>query len=537
MTPAGAREMTPTFHPTEEQEAVREAVAKRSGSVMVEAGAGCAKTSTLKLAAPGVRVPALGLAFNKRIAEDMEKAVPGNISVRTMNGLGHRAWGGAVAPGTSLKLDDRKLAKIVTSVMREEGLEKDEDLWEQVRTLTRSAMAVGLVPSGSGPPGLVEDSEGAWTEMAQEGGVPAGDCPIVVGLARRVLVEDIKQARAGHISFDDQIYCSTMLGGRFTKYPVVLVDEDQDLSPLNIRMLGQSLAPGGRIVAVGDRRQAIYAWRGACGDSAERIRALVGAEGAWTDLPLMTTFRCPKAVVARQQEHVPGFRAAEGNQEGKVIHWRAEERPDGEVLPAWGWGDVARALPGSRASLAVLCRNNAPLVRLGIKLIKRQIGVVMLGRDLGRGLESLVRKLGGGEKMPVSQLLVALDAWQEGESASARDSPRRLESIQDRADCVLAVAESSAEIRTSGDLLAAIKKLFDRTSGLVTLSSIHRAKGAEWDCVMHLDPWRIHHGVQRARARGDLVQVEQEWNLRYVAETRTRDTLLLGNLEDWRDGG
>ncbi len=48
--------------PTEEQQSIIEAVAGRD-SVMVEAGAGCAKSSTQEMAAPQIKVPALGLAF------------------------------------------------------------------------------------------------------------------------------------------------------------------------------------------------------------------------------------------------------------------------------------------------------------------------------------------------------------------------------------------------------------------------------------------------------------------------------------------
>ena len=117
---------------------------------MVEAGAGCAKTSTLKLAAPGIKVPALGLAFNKRIAEDMRGAVPEHISIKTLNGLGHGAWLRQV--GGSVKLDDRKLSKIVTEVLKNRKVPKDGgETWDAVRSLVRAAMAAGLVPAGCGP--------------------------------------------------------------------------------------------------------------------------------------------------------------------------------------------------------------------------------------------------------------------------------------------------------------------------------------------------------------------------------------------------
>lgn len=525
------------FTPTEEQQQVVQAVRGR-GSVMVEAGAGCAKTSTLKLAAPGVRVPALGLAFNRRIADDMQKAVPGNIQVKTMNGLGHSAWGRQLGRGIQLTLDDRKTGRLVTQVMTDRKVKKDEDRWDCIRTLVRQAMASGLVPSSVGMESLVDDTSAGWSACGHEAGLVSIETKEAWELAREVLERGIAEARLGKISFDDQVYCSSMLGGRFPRFPVVLVDEDQDLSPLNIRMLGQALAPGGRIIAVGDRRQAIYAWRGAAGDSAERIRQVSSL--AWTDLPLMTTFRCPRVVVERQQGHVPGFRAADSNQTGQFIHWHRPPSIPGDytesLWPGWAWGDIGAAMPHSRASIAILCRNNAPLLHMAIKLIKAGVGVVMLGRDIGKGLERLVRKLCPEESLPRDAVLAVVEEWRQRECLAAFDHPSRLESINDRADCLVAVAQQ-VEVKTAGELVGKIKQLFDRESGLVTLSSIHRAKGLEWDLVLHLDPWRIpSRWAKEAAKAGQAVALEQEWNLRYVAETRTRHTLLLADLDDFVEG-
>ena len=396
---------------------------------------------------------------------------------------------------------------------------------------------------------MVPDNPEGWAELGGEIGLPGEDLPILGELAREVLVEDISQAKgdAGPavISFDDQIYCSTMLGGRFNRFPVVLVDEDQDLSPLNIRMLGQSLGLGGRIVAVGDKRQAIYQWRGAAGDSAERIRRLVPG-GEWTDLPLMTTFRCPKAVVARQQGHVPGFRAWEGNPVGRVDRWERLKEGDPQRLAGmwagWGWKELSNALPHPRASLAVLCRNNSPLVRFAIKLIKQGIGVEMLGRDIGKGLVQLASRLSKGEGpgMSMGRFVAALEGWEAAEWTAAGSgdavNERKKESATDRKECLLAIAEGGG-CRTAGDVVAGIKRVFEAEGGLVTLSSIHRAKGAEWDCVLHLDPWRVpSKAAKRAAMAGNPIPLEQEWNLRYVAETRTRHTLLLADLTDFNSG-
>ena len=50
--------------------------------------------------------------------------------------------------------------------------------------------------------------------------------------------------------------------------------------------------------------------------------------------------------------------------------------------------------------------------------------------------------------------------------------------------------------------------------------------------MLHLDPWRIPSKWAREAAReGDTAQLDQEWNLKYVAETRTKHTLLEANLK------
>ena len=521
------------FSPTDEQAEVIAAVAKRSGSVMVEAGAGCAKTSTVKMASRGIKVPALGLAFNKRIADDLQAAVPSNVQVKTMNGLGHGAWARGPVSGQKIVLDDRKLAKIITETMKDRRVKHDEDLWDSVRQLVRSAMQAGLVPAGTGPEGLVADDDQGWADCGEAAGLSLGEFAESRDLAKEVLRKNIALAKTGLISFDDQIYCSTMLGGRFTQFPVVIVDEDQDLSPLNIRMLGQSLAPGGRIIAVGDKRQAIYAWRGAAGDSAERIRRL--SQSDWTDLPLMTTFRCPKIVVERQQWHVPGFRAWAGAQAGAFGKWAAPERGQWH---GWGWQEIAGALPSPRASLAILCRNNAPLVQMAFRLIKEGIGPRMLGRDIGKGLEKLLHTVSGGDSgASIGAIVGGIETWRQRELLAARGaSEAKLDGIHDRADCLLAVAQAEG-LRTAADVTGRIREIFAEKESQVTLSSIHRAKGLEWDMVVHLDPDRVpSKWARRAEKEGNPVPLEQEWNLKYVAETRTRHTLVEAWADDWRAG-
>lgn len=85
------------------------------------------------------------------------------------------------------------------------------------------------------------------------------------------------------------------------------------------------------------------------------------------------------------------------------------------------------------------------------------------------------------------------------------------------------------EKRFAGEIRWYLTQLFERSAGHVVLSSIHRAKGLEWDVVLHLDPWRIPSKF----AQQNPAQMKQELNLRYVAETRTKRLLIEANLEDF----
>lgn len=549
MPPAATSAQRAKFTPTPEQEACRDAAKSHGGSIMMNAFAGCAKSSTLELMGAEVKVPALGLAFNKSTATEMAPRFAGNWKIQTMNSLGFGAWMRA-NPGVAKfqAPDGRKLGKLVSQLAKDRDLELTSDQWEDCRRLVETAMLNGLVPGDEGRP-LVADTTEVWQAMADKLLMTEDDFGYLYELARETLTQSIKLARAGITSFDDQIYCSALLGGKFPLYPFIAVDEAQDLSSLNHRMLELTLRADGRLVAVGDPKQAIYGFRGAHTDSMEEIVGL-RPSASWLRLPLATTFRCPKAIVARQQKHAPGFTAWHSNAEGLFLKLpelppvdpdgadTAVQRPYNGIAPemaCWGWTDIMDIAPTPQSSIAILCRNNGPLLSLAFKLLRQGVGVVMAGRDIGKGLVALSRKIAPEAGTPADIVAGLITEWLEGEVSKAmvNDAEEKIAGLQDRAECLRAVLQS-AGVSDAGGLRRALEVLFDRSSGLVTLSSIHRAKGREWDLVGHLDPWRLPSKYARLAAeQGDRRQLVQEWNLQYVAETRTRNVLVNLNLEDF----
>ena len=86
-------------------------------------------------------------------------------------------------------------------------------------------------------------------------------------------------------------------GGDFgdQRYDHIIIDEFQDLTEVEIRLLLGLGSASVRIVAVGDRKQSIYAFRGNEGGGLEALPAMVGHEV--TDHTMDECQRCPGAIV------------------------------------------------------------------------------------------------------------------------------------------------------------------------------------------------------------------------------------------------
>ena len=296
----------------------------------------------------------------------------------------------------------------------------------------------------------------------------------------------------------------------------ILVHNCQDLNRCQ-----QTLAKmaGHRLVFCGDEAQAIYGFSGADSESIPRLRSELTATDVGIErLPLTVTRRCGKAIVEEARRWVPDFEAHPDNPEGAITEARypTRKKADGttEAVP-WEQTYGPRVRPGDM----VTCRTNAPLVTQCFAFIRRGVKANIQGRDVGKGLVALVRKMTGpDEAMPVPELVGRLDDWLAKETATeeARRNPSatRLQGLADRHGCLVAFAEGAGN---AADVLGKIDAVFtdDKHAPGVRFSSIHRAKGLEADRVFGLRP-----------PDGGFAVPMQEWerqqeeNLRYVEVTR-----------------
>lgn len=492
------------MQPTQEQQAIVKALSSTQDSLMVTAYAGCAKTTTLTLLAAEQQHIApnskgLALAFNVRIKKELESRFPPNFTCYTLNSLGHRVWGSTL--GRRLTLDSDKLTRLVNAVCQDN---KTKELWSDIKAMVIHGMNAGIVPKGFPDKGLLEDTPEAWADLADEHDRPVAAIPF----ARRILETSVKEAFKGLISFDDQIYMSALFSSAssWPKFDIVMVDEAQDLSPLNHLQI--SKFRNCRLIVVGDPKQAIYAWRGADSESMATIKSL---RPHWTDLSLTTTFRCPKVIVQRQQGHAPGFTAAPAAPEGDITFW---EDWSLDKLPTF--------------STAIICRNNAPLFSMATKLMRAKRGFTMLGNDLGKNLINLSKRICPLGDTPSETFAGEVIKWAEREiaAATAKGKLHRIPGIEDRAECLVALAE---ECKSAQEIWTTLTQMYSSPTPTLVLSTGHRAKGLEWEHVVFLDPWRVpsKFAVESESPK----QLEQEYNIRYVIETRAKKHLIFANME------
>lgn len=495
--------------PTPEQSSIISAAAGTQ-DLMVLALAGTGKTTTIELLTSHLPTTSvLALAFNVKIKEELTKRMPPHVKVMTLNGLGHKAWWQTVR--RNLELNPKKPYNILDDICLSQNLRFSNDERSDIVSLFNAARSLGFVPKGSPIPGqpLIRDNPDGIEELFEWAEVDEREDYEVI--LRSMLITSIRLAFSTTIDFNDQIYMPTVFGSHFDQYHTVLVDEAQDLSALNHRMILSSCAK--RLIVVGDPNQAIYAFRGALSNSMDELRF----KRDFLELPLTVTFRCGKAIVKRQQEFVPDYKAADTNADGEVQDWT---RASSEESSGW----VSASVP---PRCAILCRNNAPLFKLAFKLIRAGRGITMLGNDMGKSLDSALTKATKGlpSSAPSPDVVHAVDKWRDSEMAKAK-TDRRRESVQDRAACLRAIAEAQPDLQSAKQWCY---RLFENKEAAVVLGSGHRSKGLEWDSVIHLDAWRIPspYAVSKESLR-------QEANIKYVIETRAKKTLILANLEDFR---
>ncbi|MFV0285490.1 MAG: ATP-dependent helicase [Demequina sp.] len=530
------------------------------GPVCVLAGAGTGKTRAIThRIAYGVRVNAynpqsvLAVTFTARAAGEMRQRLralgaPG-VQARTFHAAALRQlsyfWPQVVG-GQIPGLVEHK-APLVGRAARVAGLQPDRLTVRDLASEIEWAK-VSLV------------SPDDYVRVAADAGRPAP-----AGVERRQVVDVMRayeeaKTESVVLDFEDILLLLADIIGRHgevgeqirRQYRHFVVDEYQDVSPLQQFLLEQWMGDRNELCVVGDPAQTIYSFAGA---SPQHLLGFTRTHPNATVVRLVRDYRSTPQVV-----NLANGLMAQRGAAGMGVEL-VSQRPSGPDPAYLTYEDDAAEAAGvaerisrlvaagtSASEIAVLYRMNTQSEALEEALSSRGIGYLVRGGQRFFDREE-VRKamvlLRGAAVAPSdeplgSQVRSALaDAGWTEEPPAARGAVRErwdsLQSLVQLADDVDEDAGGGATMREF------VEHMVERAQAQhapavdgVTLTTMHAAKGLEWDAVFIIG---CSEGLLPVKMAETPEAVEEERRLLYVGITRAREHLHLSFARARKEGG
>ncbi|MFF4275164.1 ATP-dependent DNA helicase UvrD2 [Streptomyces sp. NPDC001536] len=532
----------------------REVATALHGPVCVLAGAGTGKTRAIThRIAYGVRAgilqpsSVLAVTFTNRAAGEMRGRLrqlgAAGVQARTFHSAALRQlqyfWPKAVG-GAMPRLVDRKIQLVVDAaaacrIRLDRGELRDvtaEIEWSKVTQTVPGDYALAAAKAG-------RDVPRNPAEIAQ----------------LYAAYEDLKRER-GVIDFEDVLLLTVaVLQDRHdiadqvrAQYQHFVVDEYQDVSPLQQRLLELWLGDRDNLCVVGDASQTIYSFTGATPDHLLDFRTR--HPGA-TVVKLVRDYRSTPQVV-----HLANGLLAQAS--GRAADHRLElvsQRAPGpepvyteftdEPAEAEGAARRIRELMAAgvpAAEIAVLFRTNAQSETYEQALADAGVPYQLRGaerffdrpevRKAGVALRAASR-FGGNDALLddapdlPSQVRAVLsgEGWTSEPPAGSGAVRERWESLA----ALVNLAQDFAAARSDATLADLVAELDERAGAQhaptvqgVTLASLHSAKGLEWDVVFLVG---VAEGMMPITYAKTDEQIEEERRLLYVGVTRAREHL------------
>lgn len=376
-------------------------------------------------------------------------------------------------------------------------------------------------------------------------------------------LEDVLLCTAGLLASDAAVAAEVR-----RQYRHLVVDEYQDVSPLQQALLDLWLGDGSDVCVVGDPTQTIYSFAGA---RAEYLREFPRRYPGSQTFALHRDYRSTPQVVATANALMARADAASRRAHVELKSQREagaevafDEYPD-EVAEATGVAEhVQRLLAGGAAArdCAVLYRINAQSeafeqaladagiayqVRGGERFFDReevrQAIAALRGAAVAQAAESQVSDRDVDEDTSLHSLVAEALSGIGYSAQPPRSTGRTRERWESLSALVTLAADHEADpgapqpptLRTFVDLLRQ-RSESQHAPGLdgVTLSTLHAAKGLEWQHVFLVG---LHDQMlPSAQSRTDA-DIAEERRLLYVGLTRAADTLALSWATSRSPGG
>lgn len=539
----------------------REAVLAPRGPVCVLAGAGTGKTRTITrriayLVAAGHVAPGqvLAVTFTQRAAGEMR----GRLRALD-NEVDGAAGTGAVQAVTFHAAALRQLRYFWPRVVGDTGWELLDSKFAVVAQAANRAQIQASTDDVRDLAGEIEWAKSSLIspeQYAQKVAETSRDIPLDADRVAAVYAgyEKLKARRDGSalLDFDDlllhtagAIESDSAVAGEFRdRYRCFVVDEYQDVTPLQQRVLDAWMGERDDLTVVGDANQTIYSFTGATPqyllDFSRRFpdAAVVRLERDYRSTPQVVSLA--NRVIA----------VAKGRMAGSRLHLIGQRDPGPEPVFREHPDEVAEANEAAAAikrliengtapsEIAVLYRINAQsevyeeaLTAAGVAFQVRGGEGFFSRQEIRQGLLALQRAaerdVGAvGAELPslVREMLEPLGLT--GEPPSGVKARERWDALL----ALVELVEQEVAVRPELDLRALLAELRQRADSRhppvvqgVTLASLHAAKGLEWDAVFLVGLVDGTLPISHALSHGpDSEPVEEERRLFYVGITRAR---------------
>lgn len=473
------------MQPSKYQLRIFNEIENTTNNVVVSAVAGSGKTTTIQEAVK--RVPAKldkgFIAFNNSIVDELKLKIHApNTTITTMHSF---CWRALLRSRTGKKeLSKGKSVKIIQRLCNKAKLDKKK--WGYYMFAVSKMVDVmrhNLITDIEDLPAL-----GMRYDIELD--------PDMEKMAVETLAIMNKNNRV--FDFTDMIYRVHIDNVKLPKFDILFVDEAQDLSILQQAIISRILKRNGRMIAVGDPRQAIYGFAGADVNSYNNLKNLFPNT---VELPLSVNYRCGKRIVMEAKKLNNQIEFFGGNGKGEVRNGFCKEVKNED------W---------------VLCRNLKPLIILNLYLITKGVKSYVKGVEIGQTLENYIKKLN-------VKSVYNLDSAVDGDIAKEVSKLKRkgvrnplktekVDKMIQRRDIIRVLSRNCLDVKS---VIGRIRQVFKVQENAVVLSTIHKSKGLENETVFILCPELIPSKY----ATQDW-QILQEQNLLYVAVTRAKERLI-----------
>ena len=471
-----------SYELTEEQKQCVE-TARQGKDLKIKAFAGSGKTSTLVAIAEELSGKGLYLAYNKAIQTDAARKFPSHVDCKTAHSIAYRA--------TAYRIKDRVRTLSIFDILRYMDIKRiccyeENDIAFLVLKLLRVFVNSDKkeIDKKFKYSGVLDDVAGESLEETE------AIKDYVIDRAAEYWKRCTERGSTLPIEHDFYLKMYQLSNPDLSGvYDFILFDECQDANPVLLDIL---LKQKCQKIYVGDEHQQIYSWRGSINSFAK-----LGGEVCY----LSRSFRF-------------------GNEISQLANIIITAKNETQALCGSASIDSKLVANKLTAPFTVLCRTNARIIEKILTFQKQKLHVVGGVNEILNLAKSGYALYSGNKDKVSHSKLKHFKSWEAMVQFNHK--------YQDPDITFLAklIKEHKGSFKK---IINQIENAcyVEESMAEVTLSTIHKSKGREWDNVVLEDDFIIF--TNEVPLEEILVYDVEELNLIYVGVTRTKVNLLLSS--------